>query len=56
LFAYPGVGTYLVNAVNLRDVGAVAAVAMILAALYIAINLVADVIVVFLVPKLRTGL
>ena len=29
---------------------------MILATLYIAINIVADLIVVFLVPKLRTGM
>lgn len=56
LFAYPGIGTYLVNAVNVRDVGAVEAVAMILATIYIAINILADLIVVLLVPKLRTGL
>jgi len=56
VFAYPGVGTYLVNAVTSRDVIAVQAASVILAALYILINLVADLIVVFLVPKLRTGM
>jgi peptide/nickel transport system permease protein len=55
VFAYPGIGTYLVNAVTSRDVIEVQAAAVILAALYIAINLLADLIVVFLVPKLRTG-
>jgi peptide/nickel transport system permease protein len=54
VFAYPGIGTYLVNAVTTRDVIEVQAAAVILAALYIAINLIADLVVVFLVPKLRT--
>ena len=56
VFAYPGIGTYLVNAVTSRDVIEVQAAAVILAALYIAINLIADLLVVFLVPKLRTGM
>jgi peptide/nickel transport system permease protein len=55
VFAYPGIGTYLVNAVTSRDVPEVQAAAMILATVYIAINILADLIVVFLVPKLRTG-
>jgi peptide/nickel transport system permease protein len=54
VFAYPGVGTYLVEAVNTRDVTAVEAVSLILAAIYITINIVADFLVVVLVPKLRT--
>lgn len=56
LFAYPGIGQALVQAVALRDVSVVAAISMILAVLYIAINIVADLVVVLLVPKLRTGL
>ncbi len=56
VFAYPGIGTYLVNAVTTRDVIEVQAAAILLAALYIMINIVADLIVVFLVPKLRTGI
>jgi peptide/nickel transport system permease protein len=55
VFTYPGLGTYLVNAVGSRDVTAVEAVAVMLAALYISINILADLIVVLLVPKLRTG-
>jgi peptide/nickel transport system permease protein len=55
VFAYPGIGTYLVNAVTSRDVTEVQAAAMILATFYILINIIADLIVVFLVPKLRTG-
>lgn len=56
VFAYPGIGTYLVNAVTSRDVIAVQAASVILATLYILINLLADLIVVFLVPRLRTGM
>ncbi|HEX9482412.1 MAG TPA: ABC transporter permease [Solirubrobacteraceae bacterium] len=55
VFAYPGIGTYLVNAVTSRDVTEVQAAASVLAALYIVINLLADLAVVLLVPKLRTG-
>jgi peptide/nickel transport system permease protein len=55
VFAYPGIGTYLVNAVTSRDVVEVQAAAIVLAALYIVINVLADLIVVLLVPKLRTG-
>jgi peptide/nickel transport system permease protein len=56
IYSYPGIGTYLVQAVTSRDVNEVQAAAMILAALYIGINIVADLIVIFLVPKLRTGM
>ena len=56
LFDYPGIGQLLVQAVSLRDVTEVQAITLILAAVYIAINVIADLIVVFLVPKLRTGL
>ena len=56
VFAYPGIGTYLVNAVAARDVTEVQAAAIILAALYIVINIVADLTVVLLVPKLRTAM
>jgi peptide/nickel transport system permease protein len=56
LFAYPGIGLYIVNAVQARDTTKVEAAAIILAAIYTLINIVSDLIVVFLVPKLRTAL
>lgn len=56
VFNYPGIGTFLVNAVATRDVTEVEAVAILLAAVYILVNILADLIVVLLVPKLRTGL
>ena len=56
LFAYPGIGQALVQAVSVRDLTVVQAIAVILAAIYIAINIAADLLVVFAVPRLRTSM
>jgi peptide/nickel transport system permease protein len=56
LFAYPGIGNLLVQEVQTRDVTEVQAIAMVLAAIYIAINILADLVVVLIVPRLRTSL
>ena len=53
MFAYPGIGSTLVVAVQNRDVTVVESVAMLIAVVYVLLNLVADLLVVFLVPKLR---
>ena len=55
VFNYPGVGRLLVDAVKNRDVTLVEDVAMILATLYVLLNILADLIVVLLIPKLRTA-
>lgn len=55
LFSYPGIGTEFVTAVNARDVTTVADIAMIIGTSYVLINVVADLVVKLLVPKLRTG-
>jgi len=56
LFAYPGLGKELVDAVSIRDVREVQSLAVLVAAIYISINIVADLLVVLLVPRLRTSL
>jgi peptide/nickel transport system permease protein len=56
LYDYPGIGQLLVQAVSARDVTMVQGITIVLAVIYIVANIVADLIVVFLVPKLRTGL
>jgi len=53
VFAYPGIGSNLVTAVGNRDVTLVQSVAMLIAVVYVMLNLVADLIVLLLVPKLR---
>jgi peptide/nickel transport system permease protein len=53
VFAYPGIGSTLVVAVQNRDVTLVQSVAMLIAVVYIVLNLLADLIVMLLVPKIR---
>ena len=56
LFRYPGVGQALVDAVNNRDVQVVQAITIIIAGVYIIVNLLADVVGILTNPKLRTGM
>ena len=55
LFNFPGVGKELVDAVTARDNTEVQSLTMLLAAIYVAITIVADLLVLLAVPKLRTG-
>jgi peptide/nickel transport system permease protein len=55
LFRYPGVGQALVDAVTNRDVQVVQVLAILIAAVYIVVNLLADVVGILTNPKLRTG-
>jgi peptide/nickel transport system permease protein len=55
VFNYPGIGRLLIDAVKNRDVSVVEDVAMIMATVYVVLNIIADLIVVLLIPKLRTG-
>lgn len=55
VFSYPGLGQGIVQAVSARDLPIVQAMTLVIAAIYIAINLMADIAVILLVPKLRTS-
>ncbi|WP_405539536.1 ABC transporter permease [Streptomyces sp. NBC_00075] len=55
VFSYPGIGSTLVQAVGLRDLQMMSVIALLLAAVYVVVNLLADVLVTVLVPKLRTA-
>jgi peptide/nickel transport system permease protein len=55
VFAYPGIGQFLVNAISARDITEVQAAAMVLAAIYILINILADLAVIWSVPRLRAS-
>lgn len=55
-YAYPGIGSLLVQSVLAHDVTEVQAITFVLAAIYIVINILADLTVVLIVPKLRTEL
>jgi peptide/nickel transport system permease protein len=54
VFNYPGIGNKLVQAVSVRDIQEIAVISAILAAIYVATNIVADLAVMLAVPKLRT--
>ncbi|MGO2540213.1 MAG: ABC transporter permease [Specibacter sp.] len=54
LFRYPGMGSALVDAVTNRDVQVVQALSIIIAAAYIVVNLLADMVGILTNPKLRT--
>lgn len=56
VFNYPGIGTALVQAVLVRDPQEVSVIAAILAGFYIVVNILADLAVVLVVPRLRTRL
>ncbi|MBM7069066.1 ABC transporter permease [Actibacterium sp. 188UL27-1] len=53
IFVYPGMGQYLVDHVSKRDVPVVQACGLIFAAIYIGLNLVADVVAILTNPRLR---
>ncbi|BCH05304.1 ABC transporter permease (plasmid) [Mesorhizobium sp. 131-2-5] len=53
IFVYPGMGQYLVDHVSKRDVPVVQAVGLIFAAVYIFLNVVADVASILANPRLR---
>ncbi len=55
VFSYPGIGAALVDAVANRDLPVVQAVTMLAAAVYVGLNLLADVATVLVTPKLRTA-
>jgi len=55
VFNYPGIGLLLVYAVRGRDVPVVQALALLIAGLYVVLNLVADLATILVSPRLRTS-
>ena len=56
LFNFPGIGTGLVDAVANRDMPVVQAYVLLIAAVYVVLNLIADILTILISPRLRTGL
>jgi len=56
LFSYPGVGLQLVDSVRNHDVPMVQVLSMIIAAVYVVVNLVADLLSILLTPRSRTAI
>jgi len=56
LFGFPGIGSGLVDAVANRDMPVVQALCLLIAAVYVGLNLIADIATILISPRLRTGL
>lgn len=56
LFNYPGIGATMVDAVKNSDFPVVQALTMVIAAVYVVVNLVADVLSILFTPRARTGM
>jgi len=55
VFALPGAGALLVDAINARDYSTVQAAVMVVAILVVLVNLATDVVYSFIDPRVRLG-
>lgn len=53
VFEFPGIGRLMVDSIGHKDVPVILAISMIMTGAYIVVNLVADILVILLNPKLR---
>ena len=56
VFNYPGIGAGFVDAVHGRDMPVVQALSLLIAGLYVVLNLLADIATILVSPRLRTSL
>ena len=54
VFSYPGIGVALIDAVRNQDMPVVQTVTILAAAIYVVMNLIADLATILVTPKLRT--
>ncbi len=54
VFNYPGLGRMVIDAISDRDLPVIQALTMIVAATYVGVNLLADMLTIFLNPRLRS--
>jgi peptide/nickel transport system permease protein len=54
VFNYPGLGRMMIDAISDRDLPVVQAIALIVATVYVCVNLTADILTMFANPRLRT--
>ena len=56
LFSYPGIGVSLVDSVRNSDFPMVQALSMIIAGIYVVVNLIADILSILFTPRARTAI
>jgi peptide/nickel transport system permease protein len=54
VFSYPGIGSLFIDAVDNRDMPVVQTITMLAAAIYVVLNLLADLATIAVTPRLRT--
>ena len=54
VFNYPGLGRMMIDAISDRDLPVVQAIALIVATVYVGVNLTADLLTMVANPRLRT--
>ncbi|TXR54433.1 ABC transporter permease [Reinekea thalattae] len=55
VFQWPGLGLLFINAIQFVDIPVMAAYLMLISVMFVAINLIVDLLYVFIDPRLRTG-
>lgn len=55
IFNFPGIGRLTVDAIGDRDIAVVQGIALVLSAVYVALNFVADMVTIVLDPRIRTA-
>ncbi len=55
IFGRPGIGSYLVQAIQAKDIPVVQSVVLLIAVMYVAVNLVVDLVYGLLDPRIRLG-
>jgi peptide/nickel transport system permease protein len=54
VFSYPGIGSLFIDAVDNRDMPVVQTITLLAAAIYVVLNLAADLATIAVTPRLRT--
>ncbi|MGB6371139.1 MAG: ABC transporter permease, partial [Atribacterota bacterium] len=55
VFSWPGIGRYVVNAVNMRDYPVVQGCVLFFALMFVIVNLITDIIYVYIDPRIHYG-
>ncbi len=55
VFSWPGIGRYIVNAVNMRDYPAVQGCILFFAFMFVIVNLITDIVYVYIDPRIHYG-
>ncbi len=55
VFSWPGIGRYVINAVNMRDYPVVQGCVLFFALMFVIVNLITDIIYVYIDPRIHYG-